>query len=182
MIVLQSYDVFLHGVVTKEVPLYIDGRKYYNEEKVHDLNEGVGGEYIYLYTCREKYAESDGKYYYLNTGGHNPVNVSLVDDTKTNGGTYKVFTDPGYGCRSFAKKGWFDVNKYVHKSYTAEGHKFVERVLQLYTPKKEEVTNSEGEKEWRWIGKHECDIELNRGAGGDDVRMIFSYATKEGGY
>lgn len=169
--------LYSNWIVEEGVPLYIDGRKYYYEEAVHDLNEGVGGDYIYLYVCRDKYAESDGKYYYLNTGGHNPVWYSISDV-----GLPVLISDGGYGCRSFAGYSGYSFSKWLHESYTAEGHKFVERALQLYTPEEKVVKNSEGEKESMWVGKLEGAVDLNRHVNCYDIRMILSYATKEGGY
>lgn len=93
--------------------LTINGRLYKKENQVCDLNKGGGGEYIWLYACREKYKESDGRTYYLTTG-------SVTDS-------------PDRGTRVARKRlEDFDANKYVDKSYVDKGHKIVERVVVMY--------------------------------------------------
>lgn len=90
--------------------LYIGGRKYTKENGVCDLNKGAGGDYLWLYACREKYKMSDGKTYYLNVGRTwEDERGSIILDSSEN----------------------FSTSSYC-KNFVIKGHKITQRVVPLY--------------------------------------------------
>lgn len=86
-------------------------RTYTREYSVCDLNSGMPSRpWIWLYTYRGHFPESDGKYYYLNTGSH-----------------------IGNGCCTLSNKGSFDAASYARTTpFVDKGHKFIERVVPMY--------------------------------------------------
>lgn len=113
----QFADTYLTDVIAiyggnEPTSIVIDGRTYYKQTQVRDLNRGSGGNYIYLYGTTDPVKGFEG--YYLNTGG-------LLDEK---------FGD--YQCRMLSSDSEFDAEAYRNEPFTWGAHRFVERVVQAY--------------------------------------------------
>lgn len=112
-------------VVGQHAPntLTIKGRTYNYVTGTGDLNKGVGGDYLWLFTTTDPY-NADMEGYYLITG----------DDEEE------------FSCRTLYKKANFSALLSLNNPRTVDGHYVVECVVQMYNERGEHLGKADLEK------------------------------------